>query len=39
VALAGFLFYQWVIGRRAYRAGETGDLEQFEAGARRIVAA
>ncbi len=39
VALGSFLFYQWVIGRRAARAGETGDLAEFEAGARRIVAA
>jgi len=39
VALSSFLFYQWVIGRRAVRAGETGDLDEFEAGARRIVAA
>lgn len=38
VALAAFLVYQWVIGRRAYRAGQTGDLEEFESGARRIVA-
>ncbi len=39
VALGSFLFYQWVIGRRAYRAGQTGDLDEFESGARRIVAA
>ena len=38
IALAAFLFYQWVIGRRAARAGETGDLEEFEAGARQLVA-
>lgn len=38
VALAAFLFYQWVIGRRAYRSGETGDLGEFDAGARSIVA-
>lgn len=38
VALAAFLFYQWVVGGRAFRAGETGDLDEFEAGARRIVA-
>jgi len=38
VALAAFLFYQWVIGGRAYRAGETGDLDEFEAGARQLVA-
>lgn len=39
VALAAFLVYQWVVGRRAVRAGETGDLVEFEAGARRIIAA
>ena len=39
VALTGFLLVQWVVGRRAYRAGETGDLDEFEAGARRLVAA
>ena len=38
VALAGFLVYQWVLGRRAVRAGETGDLDEFEAGARQLVA-
>ena len=38
VALASFLAYQWVLGGRAFRAGETGDLDEFEAGARRIVA-
>lgn len=38
VALAAFLFYQWVVGRHAFRAGETGDLDEFEAGAQRIVA-
>jgi uncharacterized membrane protein SpoIIM required for sporulation len=38
VALGAFLFYQWVVGRRAHRAGETGDLGEFEAGARQIVA-
>ncbi len=38
IAFATFLFYQWVVGRRAHRAGETGDLSEFEAGARRIVA-
>ena len=38
VALAAFLVYQWVLGGRAYRAGETGDLEEFEAGARQLVA-
>jgi len=38
VALAAFLLYQWVLGRRAYRAGQTGDVEEFEAGARQLVA-
>ena len=38
LALAGFLVYQWVVGRRAARAGETGDLEEFEAGAKKLVA-
>jgi len=38
VALAGFLAYQWILGRRAFRAGQTGDLEEFEAGATRLVA-
>jgi uncharacterized membrane protein SpoIIM required for sporulation len=38
VALAAFLIYQWVIGRRAFRAGVTGDLDEFEAGARNITA-
>lgn len=38
VALALFLIYQWVLGRRASRAGETGDVEEFDAGATEIVA-
>ncbi len=38
VALGAFLYYQWVVGRRAARAGETGDLEEFEAGATQLVA-
>lgn len=38
VALAAFLAYQWVLGGRAFRAGETGDLDEFESGAHRIVA-
>ncbi|MCP2031708.1 putative membrane protein SpoIIM required for sporulation [Okibacterium sp. HSC-33S16] len=37
-ALGVFLFYMLFVGRRAYRAGETGDLAAFEAGARRIYA-
>jgi uncharacterized membrane protein SpoIIM required for sporulation len=39
LALALFLVYMLVVGRRAYRSGETGDLDEFEAGARTIVAA
>ncbi|WP_025155523.1 stage II sporulation protein M [Leifsonia aquatica] len=38
LALAAFLFYMLVVGRRAVRLGETGDLAEFDAGARRIVA-
>ncbi|MEO7147480.1 MAG: stage II sporulation protein M [Terrimesophilobacter sp.] len=38
LALAAFLFYQWVAGRKAYRSGETGDLDEFESGAKRIIA-
>jgi uncharacterized membrane protein SpoIIM required for sporulation len=38
VALLAFLAYMLVLGRRAYRAGETGDLDEFEAGASRIFA-
>jgi uncharacterized membrane protein SpoIIM required for sporulation len=38
LALAAFLVYQWVVGRRAFRAGQTGDLDEFESGARRLVA-
>ena len=37
-ALGAFLFYMLFVGGRAYRAGETGDLAAFEAGARRIYA-
>jgi uncharacterized membrane protein SpoIIM required for sporulation len=39
LALVLFLLYQWVVGRRAARAGETGDVEEFDAGATQIVAA
>ena len=39
VALAAVLVYQWVLGRRASRAGVTGDLSEFDAGARQIVSA
>ncbi len=38
VALLIFLVYQWVIGRRASRRGATGDLSEFEAGAKQLVA-
>lgn len=38
VALVGFLAYQWVLGGRAHRAGQTGDLDEFEAGATELVA-
>ena len=38
IALGGFLFYQWWVGRRAFRAGQTGDLDEFEAGAKRLIA-
>jgi uncharacterized membrane protein SpoIIM required for sporulation len=38
IALAGFLAYQWGLGGRAHRAGQTGDLDEFEAGATRLVA-
>lgn len=38
VVLVLFLVYQWVVGRRAARAGETGDVAEFDAGARAIVA-
>ena len=39
LALAAFLVYMLVLGRRAVRAGETGDLTEYEAGSRRVVAA
>jgi uncharacterized membrane protein SpoIIM required for sporulation len=38
IALAAFLTYQWGVGGRAARAGETGDLDEFEAGAQQITA-
>lgn len=37
-ALVAFLLYQWVLGRIAARAGQTGDLDEFEAGAKRLIA-
>ncbi|HEY4152026.1 MAG TPA: stage II sporulation protein M, partial [Pseudolysinimonas sp.] len=39
VALVAFLVYQWVVGRRADRLGQTGDLSEAEVGARQIVSA
>jgi uncharacterized membrane protein SpoIIM required for sporulation len=39
IALAAFVVYQWVVGRRAFRAGQTGDAEDFESGPRQLVAA
>jgi uncharacterized membrane protein SpoIIM required for sporulation len=38
VALGAVLAYQWLLGGRATRAGETGDLADFDRGARRLVA-
>jgi uncharacterized membrane protein SpoIIM required for sporulation len=38
VALLAFLAYMLLLGRRAYRAGETGDLDEFDAGSSRIFA-
>ncbi|GAA3768188.1 stage II sporulation protein M [Microbacterium kribbense] len=38
LALAVFLTYMLVVGRRAYRAGETGDLAESEAGTPTLVA-
>lgn len=37
LALAVFLAYMLVVGRRAYRDGETGDLTEFEAGTPTLV--
>ncbi len=36
-ALAAFLVYMLVVGRRAQRLGETGDLTEFEAGTPTLV--
>ena len=38
-AAAAFYAYMLVVGGRAARAGETGDLGEYEAGSRRIIAA
>ncbi|MFT4221256.1 MAG: stage II sporulation protein M [Microbacterium sp.] len=37
-ALGVFLFYMLFVGRRAAKQGETGDLTEYEAGTRRLVA-
>ena len=37
-ALLAFLAYMLILGRKAYKAGETGDMGEFESGARRIIA-
>ena len=39
IALGAFLTYMIVLGGRASRAGETGDLGEYEAGSTRIYAA
>jgi len=38
VALAAVLWYQWVLGGRAHRAGQRGDVEEFERGATALTA-
>lgn len=38
MALALFLVYMLVVGRRAHRLGETGDLTEYEAGTPTLVA-
>ncbi|WAB81848.1 stage II sporulation protein M [Microcella daejeonensis] len=37
LALAWFLWVQWIVGGRARRAGETGDLDPISRGARVVV--
>ena len=37
-ALGVFLFYMLVIGRRAVRRGESGDLVEYEAGTPTLTA-
>jgi uncharacterized membrane protein SpoIIM required for sporulation len=39
LALAVVLVYQWVVGRRAYRSGERGDLLDVDAGAKELLVA
>lgn len=38
LVLGAFLAYVIVLGGRAYRSGESGDLGRFEAGSRRVFA-
>ena len=38
LALGAFLAYMLVVGRRAVRAGQTGDLDEYDAGSRRVIA-
>ena len=38
LALLAFLGYSWYFGRKAVRAGEIGDINEFDAGAKQIVA-
>lgn len=38
LALAVFLFYMLLIGRRAFLAGQTGDLTEYESGTPTLVA-
>ena len=38
LALIAFLAYMLVLGGRAWRAGQTGDLAEFEAGSPRVFA-
>jgi uncharacterized membrane protein SpoIIM required for sporulation len=38
LALAAFLAYMLILGRAAVQAGQTGDLDEFEAGAAQLVA-
>jgi hypothetical protein len=37
-ALALFLVYMLVVGKRAYRLGETGDLTEYESGTPTLTA-
>lgn len=39
IALGAAIVYQWVVGGRAWRAGQRGDVSAFDAGATQIVEA